>query len=94
MSGIPETLRAAAQKMRSPQGAAVLDARILEDAAREIESLRKCLSDTREEICRGPVGDVLWHSGVPACTTVDNITITLGDGWNYDAWMNGEDPTA
>lgn len=56
-------------------------------AANEIERLRKCLADTREEICRGPVDDVLWHEAVPACTTVDNITTTLGDGWSVDAWL-------
>lgn len=52
-----------------------------------IAELEGALRDTRHEICTGPVDDVLWHTSVPACTTVDNITLTLGDYWSYDEWL-------
>lgn len=60
-------------------------------AALEIERLRACLEHTREEICEGPVDDVLWHTAVPACTTVDNITLALDDGWTYDGWLDAKE---
>ena len=53
--------------------------------------LRKCLEHTREEICEGPVEDVLWHTAMPSCTTVDNITLTLNDGWTYDGWLQAKE---
>lgn len=56
----------------------------------EIARLRACLVSTRHEICKGPVDDVLWHQSTPACTTVDNITFTLGDEWSYDDWLSSE----
>lgn len=55
---------------------------------KETARLRACLEHTRDEICEGPVDDVLWHSAVPACTTVDNITLALDDGWTYDGWLD------
>ncbi len=60
------------------------------EAADEIERLRACLEHTREEICEGPVDDVLWHSAIPSCTTVDNITLALNDGWTYDGWLQAK----
>lgn len=60
-------------------------------AAKRIEELEACLHDTRDEICEGPVDDVLWHSAVPACTTVDNITLVLNDGWTYDGWLEAKE---
>lgn len=60
-------------------------------AADEIAKLRACLEHTRDEICEGPVDDTLWHTAVPACTTVDNITLTLGDGWTYDGWLQAKE---
>ena len=54
----------------------------------EIEKLRACLDHTREEICEGPVDDVLWHDA--GTTTVDNISATLGDGWTYDGWADAK----
>lgn len=59
-------------------------------AESEIARLRKCLADTRHEICLGPVDDTLWHHESPACTSVDNITLTLGDDWSYDDWLSGQ----
>ena len=53
----------------------------------EIERLRKCLKETRHEICAGPRDDTLWHTEMPSCTTVDNITLTLDDDWDYAEWM-------
>ncbi len=53
----------------------------------ENERLRDCLISTRHEICLGPVDDTLWHTEMPACTTVDNICLTLGDDWSYDDWI-------
>ena len=55
---------------------------------REIERLRACLDATRDEICEGPVDDVLWHDEIT--TTVDNITLTLEDGWTYDGWLGAK----
>ena len=52
-----------------------------------MDALRQCLSDTRHEICLGPIDDTLWHHKSPACTSVDNITMTLGDDWSYDDWV-------
>jgi len=60
---------------------------LVEGAIEEIERLRECLSDTRHEICKGPVDDTLWHTGMPSCTTVDNICMALGDDWDYDQWL-------
>ncbi len=59
----------------------------IDQQVRQIERLRQCLHDTREEICKGPVDDTLWHTGMPACTTVDNICMALKDDWDYDAWL-------
>lgn len=56
----------------------------------ERKELRACLDNTREEICEGPVDDVLWHTAIPACTTVDNISLVLGDGWTYDGWLDAK----
>lgn len=53
----------------------------------ERNALRECLQQTRHEICAGPVDDTLWHQEMPACTTVDNITLTLADDWSYDDWI-------
>lgn len=50
--------------------------------------LRACLEHTREEICEGPVDDVLWHDA--GCTTVDNITLALEDSWTYDGWLQSK----
>ena len=55
-----------------------------------IEQLEACLADTRDEICLGPVDDTLWHTEIPACTSVDNITLTLGDDWSYDDWLQDQ----
>ena len=72
--------------------------RLIDDLTRrnaELEAenlrLRKCLAHTREEICEGPVDDVLWHTAMPSCTTVDNITLTLNDGWTYDGWLQAKE---
>lgn len=59
----------------------------MREAAHEIETLRAALSDVRTEICKGPVNDVLWHAAIPSETTVDFICNTLGDGWDYDQWL-------
>lgn len=56
-------------------------------AINRIRELEACLRDTREEICKGPVDDTLWHTSKPACTTVDNICMTLDDNWEYDQWL-------
>lgn len=66
----------------------------MQDAAAEIERLRACLENTRDEICEGPVDDTLWHTAVPACTTVDNITLALRDGWTYDGWLDAKSTQA
>lgn len=58
----------------------------------ERDQLRACLDHTREEICEGPVDDVLWHDA--GCTTVDNITLALGDGWTYDGWLQAKEGQA
>ena len=58
----------------------------------EITRLRACLENTRDEICEGPVGDVLWHDA--GCTTVDNITLALRDGWTYDGWTDAKSTQA
>lgn len=63
----------------------------LAECRKRIAALEACLSDTREEICEGPVDDVLWHAAVPACTTVDNITLALNDGWTYDGWLQAKE---
>lgn len=73
------------------QAAHLLTQRALADAQHDIEKLRACLENTRDEICEGPVDDVLWHSAVPACSTVDNITLTLDDGWTYDGWLQAKE---
>lgn len=49
-----------------------------------VDSLREALSSVRDEICSGPVSDVLWHD--KGETTVDFICNTLGDDWTYDKW--------
>lgn len=57
------------------------------EAADRIEELEAALQDVRNEICRGPTRDTLWHCGIPAETTVDFICRTLGDEWPYDGWV-------
>lgn len=57
-----------------------------------VDELSGALRDVREEICTGPVDDVLWHSGYPVAeTTVDFITNTLGDDWTYDEWVEKQE---
>lgn len=55
-----------------------------------VKELEQALREVREEICRGPVNDILWHQETPAETTVDFITNTLNDNWSYDAWLSRE----
>ncbi len=56
-----------------------------------VEELESALKDVREEICRGPVNDVLWHRNFPSETTVDFICNTLGDDWDYDEWLESRE---
>ncbi len=66
----------------------------IDQQRREIDRLRACLDATRDEICEGPVDDTLWHTAIPACTTVDNITLALRDGWTYDGWLEAKSTQA
>lgn len=59
----------------------------LEAAQARIAELEGALRDVREEICTGPVNDVLWHNEIPSETTVDFICNTLNDDWDYDKWL-------
>jgi len=72
-------------------GAALAQITVDGERLEELERLRACLENTRDEICEGPVDDVLWHTAVPACTTVDNITLALRDGWTYDGWLQAKE---
>ncbi|GGE30327.1 hypothetical protein GCM10011360_17940 [Primorskyibacter flagellatus] len=53
----------------------------------KLDALTAALRCVREEICTGPVDDVLWHREIPAETTVDFICNTLNDDWDYDDWL-------
>lgn len=66
--------------------------KLVADLRRENAMLRACLDNVRDEICEGPVDDVLWHNA--GCTTVDNITMALGDGWTYDGWLQAKEGQA
>jgi hypothetical protein len=52
-----------------------------------IAELEAALFAVRNEICIGPTLDTLWHSSVPAETTVDYICNILQDDWDYDEWL-------
>jgi hypothetical protein len=62
-----------------------------EAAQARIAELEWALRDVREEICTGPVNDVLWHNEIPSETTVDFICNTLNDDWDYDKWLEARE---
>jgi hypothetical protein len=56
-------------------------------AQARVAELEAALFAVRNEICIGPTLDTLWHSSVPAETTVDYICNILQDDWDYDEWL-------
>jgi hypothetical protein len=61
---------------------------LLETTGQErMAELQAALFAVRNEICIGPTLDTLWHSSVPAETTVDYICNILQDDWDYDEWL-------